>query len=78
MSSDTPVNFVELATQTEGFSAADLTDLVTRAFHQVAIRAVSDLSTKVCDQVYVQKGSAQEVLGLSAGTYPSRFCRSTS
>jgi len=48
LSSDIPVNFVELATQTEGFSAADLTDLVTRAFHQLVIRALSNLSTKVC------------------------------
>jgi hypothetical protein len=65
VSSDTPVNYVELATQTEGFSAADLTDLVTRAFHQVVIRALSDHSTKVCDQVYVRKRCSRSTRTLS-------------
>lgn len=34
-----PLNFMSLATQTEGYSATDLKDLVTRALHQAAIRA---------------------------------------
>jgi len=33
-----PLNFTTLATQTEGYSALDLQDLVTRAIHQVAMR----------------------------------------
>lgn len=32
------LNFSSLAAQTEGYSAADLNDLVSRAFHQAAIR----------------------------------------
>ncbi|TFK23693.1 peroxisome biogenesis factor 1 [Coprinopsis marcescibilis] len=36
------LNFTALATQTEGYSASDLQDLVARAIHQVAIRMTSD------------------------------------
>lgn len=57
------MNLAELATQTEGYSAADLTDLVTRAIHQVAIRAVSDLSSTVCVQVPLDKRRFQEFHG---------------
>jgi len=42
---DLPLNFTELSTQTEGYSATDLKDLVARAIHQVAMRASS--GTKV-------------------------------
>ncbi|KAJ7745492.1 P-loop containing nucleoside triphosphate hydrolase protein [Mycena maculata] len=34
-----PPNYAALATQTEGYSATDLQDLVARAVHQVAVRA---------------------------------------
>jgi peroxin-1 len=33
-----PLNFVSLATETEGYSATDLQDLVARAVHQAVIR----------------------------------------
>ncbi|KAJ7594598.1 P-loop containing nucleoside triphosphate hydrolase protein [Mycena floridula] len=38
---DSPLNYAYLATQTEGYSATDLQDLVARAVHQVAIRSVT-------------------------------------
>lgn len=38
------MNYTFLATQTEGYSATDLQDLVSRAFHQLAIRASGDMS----------------------------------
>ncbi|KAI0249217.1 P-loop containing nucleoside triphosphate hydrolase protein [Lactifluus subvellereus] len=34
-----PLNFVALATETEGYSATDLQDLVARAVHQAAVRS---------------------------------------
>ena len=34
-----PINFSALSTQTEGYSASDLKDLVARAIHQVAMKA---------------------------------------
>ncbi|KAJ7125012.1 P-loop containing nucleoside triphosphate hydrolase protein [Mycena epipterygia] len=34
-----PLNYAALATQTEGYSATDLQDLVARAVHQVAVRS---------------------------------------
>ncbi|KAI0262607.1 AAA-domain-containing protein [Gloeopeniophorella convolvens] len=37
-----PLNFVALATETEGYSATDLQDLVARAVHQAAVRTPSD------------------------------------
>jgi peroxin-1 len=33
-----PINFTAIATQTEGYSATDLKDLVARAIHRAAIR----------------------------------------
>ncbi|KAJ7039144.1 P-loop containing nucleoside triphosphate hydrolase protein [Mycena alexandri] len=36
---DSPLNYAALATQTEGYSATDLQDLVARAVHQVAVRS---------------------------------------
>ncbi len=40
---DAGLNFTFIATQTEGYSATDLQDLVARATHQAAIRvATSD------------------------------------
>jgi hypothetical protein len=45
--SETKLNFTALATQTEGYSALDLQDLVARAIHQVAIRAASNNSDSV-------------------------------
>ena len=36
---DEALNFALLATQTEGYAAMDLEDLVARAVHQAAIRA---------------------------------------
>ncbi|KAJ3562418.1 hypothetical protein NP233_g9586 [Leucocoprinus birnbaumii] len=46
MDSETPLNFTALATQTEGYSALDLQDLVARAIHQVAMRAALSQSEK--------------------------------
>ena len=40
-----PLNFVALATETEGYSATDLQDLVARAVHQAAIRSSNDSIT---------------------------------
>ncbi|KAF8273433.1 AAA-domain-containing protein [Lactarius quietus] len=40
-----PLNFVALATETEGYSATDLQDLVARAVHQAAVRSSSDTVT---------------------------------
>ena len=37
---DAPLNFTALATQTEGYSATDLKDLVARAVHRSAMRIV--------------------------------------
>ncbi|XP_006460876.1 hypothetical protein AGABI2DRAFT_150706 [Agaricus bisporus var. bisporus H97] len=37
---ENPVNFTAIATQTEGYSALDLQDLVARGIHQVAMRVV--------------------------------------
>lgn len=34
-----PLNFVALATETEGYSATDLQDLVARAVHQAVVRS---------------------------------------
>jgi peroxin-1 len=36
---ESPLNFSVLATQTEGYSAIDLQDLVAKAVHQAAIRS---------------------------------------
>jgi peroxin-1 len=37
-----PLNFVALATETEGYSATDLQDLVARAVHQAAVRSTGN------------------------------------
>jgi peroxin-1 len=37
-----PLNFVALATETEGYSATDLQDLVARAVHQAVVRSFGD------------------------------------
>lgn len=39
-----PLNFVALATDTEGYSATDLQDLVARAVHQAVVRSSGDNS----------------------------------
>ncbi len=39
-----PLNFVALATETEGYSATDLQDLVARAVHQAAVRSSGDFA----------------------------------
>jgi peroxin-1 len=41
-----PLNFVALATETEGYSATDLQDLVARAVHQAVIRSSGDKKVK--------------------------------
>ncbi|KAF9528481.1 P-loop containing nucleoside triphosphate hydrolase protein [Crepidotus variabilis] len=46
-SSNPPVDFTELATRTEGYSATDLQDLVSRAIHQVAMRSAAKPSAKL-------------------------------
>ncbi|KAG5645414.1 hypothetical protein DXG03_006238 [Asterophora parasitica] len=44
---ESPLNYTSLATQTEGYSATDLQDLVARAIHQVAIRAANNIQPAV-------------------------------
>ncbi|KJA20005.1 hypothetical protein HYPSUDRAFT_204070 [Hypholoma sublateritium FD-334 SS-4] len=39
---ESPINFTELSTRTEGYSATDLKDLVSRAIHEVAMKANAD------------------------------------
>jgi peroxin-1 len=41
------LNITALATQTEGYSASDLQDLVARAIHQVAMRILDDPNSPV-------------------------------
>ncbi|KAH7876793.1 P-loop containing nucleoside triphosphate hydrolase protein [Lentinula edodes] len=41
-SSEAPINFTYLATQTEGYSATDLQDLASRTVHQVTMRLASE------------------------------------
>lgn len=36
-----PLNFTALATQTDGYSATDLRDLVGRAIHEAVVRTTS-------------------------------------
>ncbi len=45
---ESPINFTELSTQTEGFSATDLKDLVSRAIHEAAMKASADATQEVC------------------------------
>lgn len=42
-----PLNYISLATQTEGYSATDLQDLVKRALHIAMIRAADEKSPTV-------------------------------
>jgi peroxin-1 len=42
--SSSPLNYTALATQTEGYSAIDLQDLVARAVHQASIRSLRNNS----------------------------------
>jgi len=39
---ESPLNFVALATETEGYSATDLQDLVARAVHEALVRSSGD------------------------------------
>ncbi|KAF5345345.1 hypothetical protein D9758_008461 [Tetrapyrgos nigripes] len=39
---DSPINFTYLSTQTEGYSATDLQDLVSRAVHQMTMRIMRE------------------------------------
>nr|GAT57894.1 likely peroxisomal biogenesis AAA ATPase pex1 [Mycena chlorophos] len=41
---ENPLNYAAIATQTEGYSAVDLQDLVARAVHQMAMRSSADNS----------------------------------
>lgn len=45
---ESPINFTELSTRTEGYSATDLKDLVSRAIHEVAMKANADPTQEVC------------------------------
>ena len=47
-----PLNFAALATQTEGYSATDLHDLVARAMHQAAMRSTKDEGVDVDAEVH--------------------------
>ena len=40
---ESPLNFTALATQTEGYSATDLQDLVAKAVHHAAIRSTETI-----------------------------------
>ncbi|KAF8971068.1 P-loop containing nucleoside triphosphate hydrolase protein [Flammula alnicola] len=44
---ESPINFTELSTQTEGYSATDLKDLVARAIHEVAMKANNNPAAKL-------------------------------
>lgn len=48
--STSPLNFPAIATQTEGYLAADLADLVTLAIHKATARAVKEQSEEVCSK----------------------------
>ncbi|KAI9462642.1 AAA-domain-containing protein [Russula earlei] len=43
INAELPLNFVALATETEGYSATDLQDLVARAVHQAVVRSSGDI-----------------------------------
>jgi peroxin-1 len=47
MDQNSPINFIALSTQTEGYSASDLKDLVARAIHQVAMKTSSNPGVQV-------------------------------
>ena len=54
--SQNPLNYVSLATNTEGYLATDLHDLVSRAVHQATIRATKDkseVSESSCKQHWI-------------------------
>lgn len=44
---ESPINFTEISTQTEGYSATDLKDLVARAIHRVAMRSNTNTSVRL-------------------------------
>ncbi|KAF7315231.1 putative peroxisomal biogenesis AAA ATPase pex1 [Mycena indigotica] len=44
---DAPLNYAAIATQTEGYSAVDLQDLVARAIHQMAMRSSTSNSPAI-------------------------------
>jgi peroxin-1 len=58
------LNYMSLATQTEGYSATDLQDLVSRALHRLAIRAPSDMS-QVSDILRALYSSIKLICSLS-------------
>jgi len=43
-----PINYVSVATRTEGYSPQDLLDLTNRALHKATVRIANDLEGKVC------------------------------
>lgn len=62
------LNFTTLATQTEGYLAADLEDLISRAIHQVAMNSARDPELEVrpssTHDVLLSDRSSSELLGL--------------
>ncbi|KAI9441226.1 AAA-domain-containing protein [Lactarius indigo] len=64
-----PLNFVALATETEGYSATDLQDLVARAVHQAAVRS-SDDSDKVALTAVDFKAAQVDFVPLSLRDVP--------
>ncbi|KAJ3994136.1 P-loop containing nucleoside triphosphate hydrolase protein [Lentinula boryana] len=58
---DAPINFTYLATQTEGYSATDLQDLVSRAVHQVTMRLASENKDPVLTMVDFETARADFV-----------------
>ena len=56
---EAPINFTYLATQTEGYSATDLQDLVSRAVHQVVMKMTLEHKEVRCDdKPFVLQSSA--------------------
>ena len=64
------LNFTALATQTEGYSASDLQDLVSRAVHQVAMRLTKDPSAVVSDPHSFE--DALYVSRYTRGSFPTK------
>ncbi|KAK1229140.1 Peroxisome biosynthesis protein pex1 [Marasmius sp. AFHP31] len=55
---EAPINFTYLATQTEGYSATDLQDLVSRAVHQVVMKMTLERKEPVISMVDFEEAKA--------------------
>jgi hypothetical protein len=61
-----PVNAVALATETEGYSATDLRDLVARAVHQAAVRSAEAIAATGSKESFNTTGT---LVGQEMNTY---------